>query len=217
MLKIAIIDCQDSFVYNLVEIMRHQPHCIVDIWRYDALQLDASLGKCEGAITLGELVSTYDGLLLSPGPGHPEEFPLLLELIKQAKGHCAIFGVCLGMQAIAVSFGGALKQLVAPLHGFGDHLKGVRDCFLFDAIPSEATIGRYHSWVIDEASLPEELEVVAYAQADGEPMVLSHKWLPLVGVQFHPESYIATSGEQYLVNWLNKTRLWQKEKGKYGY
>ncbi len=193
MAHILVADCYDSFVYNLIEILRNTPECSYEIHPIEACNdLDWT---------------AFDALLLSPGPGHPAEMKGLFQLIERTHRHIPIMGVCLGLQAINCFFGGGLRQLSHPLHGHADRL-----CLTspidpwFAAFPSESPIGRYHSWVVDEASLPQDLRIVARAASDGSIMALRHTSLPIYGVQFHPESYLSPHGAQLIRYWLQSIK-----------
>jgi anthranilate synthase component 2 len=155
-----------------------------------------------------EKVKEYDKIILSPGPGIPEEAGLLLPLIKEYAPSKSILGVCLGQQAIGEAFGGKLVNLSTVYHGVatkiqvnGDRLavKGSND--VFEGLPSEIEVGRYHSWVVSTDNFPEELEITAKDE-NGYIMALRHKTYDVQGVQFHPESVLTPEGETILRNWL---------------
>ncbi|HVV03915.1 MAG TPA: gamma-glutamyl-gamma-aminobutyrate hydrolase family protein, partial [Puia sp.] len=156
-----------------------------------------------------EKVKEYDKIILSPGPGIPEEAGLLLPLIKEYAASKSILGVCLGHQAIGEAFGGRLVNLSTVYHGVSTPVKilrpgrnGVkRDNDLFEGLPNEMEVGRYHSWVVSEEGFPAALEVTA---RDGKNMIMAlrHRTLDVQGVQFHPESVLTPQGEQILKNWL---------------
>lgn len=199
-IKVAVVDCQDSFVYNLVELLRNEPNCSINV--LDINDVSIELAK-KGAI---EVVASYDALLLSPGPGLPQEQAALSDLIFAAEGRCSILGVCLGLQAIAVAYGARLQQIEKPLHGHEDHLKAVSpEEPLFAGIPSGAPIGRYHSWIVEKETFPDVLEISAISDKDSAIMALRHRKFPFHGVQFHPESFISAFGQRYISNWLALT------------
>lgn len=189
MKKILIANNHDSFVFNLVELLRRIDECVFDI-RFTE---DISLAS----------VHSYDGILLSPGPGLPCEQNNLMSLIDYCHTTHSILGVCLGHQAIAEYFGGKIFRQKTPLHGHVDRLERIEgnDLLLKD-IPPGSVVGRYHSWAVDPISLPNDLEVTSYAESDGAIMSLSHTRLSVHGVQFHPESYITQRGETYIRNWI---------------
>ncbi len=189
MKKILVIDNYDSFVYNLVQLLREAEEApAFEVVRNDAVDF----GR------LGD----FGGVLLSPGPGVPEEAGDLLRVVERCRGTHAVLGVCLGLQAIAEAFGGRLKRLEAPLHGHRSVLRRVGgDDPLFAGVPEGMAVGRYHSWVVDERSLPAELKV-GTVDEEGHVMSLYHRELPICGVQFHPESCISEGGARLLANWL---------------
>ena len=194
--RILIIDNQDSFVYNLVQLVREaKEFCFYDVVRADALE------SC--------LMKRYDALLISPGPGLPDDEPLMMKVLDEFKREGKpILGICLGCQAIAVSEGYALKQIAQPLHGHMSRLIYDVNDLLFEGIPLGSAIARYHSWVVDMnscTSTQANLVELAYSlDADGrQTMALRHKTLPIWGLQFHPESMISEYGARYISNWLS--------------
>lgn len=193
-MKILVFDNYDSFTYNLVHLVEKITHEKVDVYRNDEIDL--------------EKVNEYDKIILSPGPGIPEEAGLLLPLIKKYAATKSILGVCLGHQAIGQAFGGTLTNLSTVYHGIATKIK-VKDekskvkSFLFDGLADEIEVGRYHSWVVDDKNFPDELEVTA-RDANNFIMALQHKIYDVQGVQFHPESVLTPDGEKIMRNWLNK-------------
>jgi anthranilate synthase component 2 len=202
-LKLLVFDNYDSFTYNLVHLVEKILQQRVDVVRNDKIPLQE--------------IEAYDRIILSPGPGIPEEAGLLLPLIRQYAPAKSILGVCLGHQAIAEAFGGMLINLTSVFHGVATPIHQVPvnpwrsqaivegsthsgDIFL--GLPNELEVGRYHSWIVDEEHLPEELEVTA-RDSQGMIMALRHKFFDIQGVQFHPESVLTPLGEQMLRNWLN--------------
>jgi len=192
-MKILVFDNYDSFTYNLVHLVEKITHTRVDVYRNDQLPL--------------EQVAAYDKIILSPGPGIPEEAGLLLPLIKAYAATKSILGVCLGHQAIGEAFGGQLTNLSSVYHGVatpiitGEKNKLVNSP-LFKGLSDEFMVGRYHSWIVSDQSFPAELEVTA-RDAQGYIMALQHKTYDVQGVQFHPESVLTPDGEQILRNWLS--------------
>ena len=192
MMKILVFDNYDSFTYNLVHLVEKITGEKVDVYRNDQIDLAD--------------VAAYDKIILSPGPGIPEEAGLLLPLIKEYAATKSILGVCLGHQAIAEAFGGTLINLSKVFHGvatkilIGNRLSATGKC-LFNGLPDEITVGRYHSWIVSDENFPEELEVTARDE-NGYIMSLQHKTFDVQGVQFHPESVLTPDGEQILRNWL---------------
>ncbi|PHQ28222.1 anthranilate synthase component II [Leeuwenhoekiella nanhaiensis] len=188
-IKILVIDNYDSFVYNLVHYLEDLD-CEVTVKRNDQLTL--------------EEVQDYDKILLSPGPGIPDEAGLLKAIIKEYAPIKSMFGVCLGQQAIGEVFGGSLINLDTVFHGVATKAKQtVKDETLFKDIPEEFEIGRYHSWVVAPEEFPEELEITS-VDDNGQIMSLRHKTYDVRGVQFHPESVLTPEGKKMIKNWLNK-------------
>ena len=194
MMKILVFDNYDSFTYNLVHLVEKIIHEKVFVYRNDQIPL--------------EKVKEYDKIILSPGPGIPEEAGLLLPLIKEYASSKSILGVCLGHQAIGQAFGGTLTNLTSVFHGVatpikvkGERLKVKGD--LFNGLPDVFEVGRYHSWVVDRNNFPDELEITAEDET-GFIMALQHKNYDIQGVQFHPESVLTPSGEAIMRNWLKQ-------------
>jgi len=188
-MKILVFDNYDSFTYNLVHLIKKVSEDVeVEVYRNDEIPL--------------EKVGEYDKIILSPGPGVPTEAGLLLPLIKEYAATKPILGVCLGHQAIGEAFGGTLVNLTTVYHGVSTNCKLLdRGNKLFQGLPEEITIGRYHSWVIKEDGFPGELEVTA-VDDNGYIMALQHKTYDVKGVQFHPESVLTPDGETIMRNWL---------------
>jgi len=208
-MKILVFDNYDSFTYNLVHLVEKILHQKVDVYRNDQIPL--------------EKVKEYDKIILSPGPGIPEEAGLLLPLIKEYAPTKSILGVCLGHQAIGQAFGGKLTNLTKVYHGVATKIQvvnressnvgGQEDqpssqftahdsrFTLFNNLPAEFTVGRYHSWVVSEEGFPEELEITARDE-NNMIMALQHKTYDVRGVQFHPESVLTPDGEIIMRNWL---------------
>lgn len=187
---LLVADSHDSFVYNLVEILRKCPNCTFDVV------------PTEHCPTLP--LENYRGILLSPGPGHPEEVKGLMPLIARTVHTHSLLGVCLGHQALALHFGGRLLQMPHPLHGHAERLmiKEIEGHTLLEQLPADSSVGRYHSWCVAEEPFPDVLEITATALSDGAIMAFRHKTLPLFGVQFHPESYLSPHGASIVQNWL---------------
>lgn len=186
--KILVIDNYDSFVYNLVHYLEDLG-CEVIVKRNDQLRL--------------EEVQSFDKILLSPGPGIPDEAGLLKDIIKKYADTKSIFGVCLGQQAIGEVFGGSLINLDEVYHGVATKVQlSVTDEVLFEGLETAFEVGRYHSWVVAENDLPDCLQVTSYDE-NGQIMSLRHKELDVRGVQFHPESVLTPNGKRMLKNWIN--------------
>ena len=175
---------------HVVEKIIHEK---VDIYRNDKISL--------------ENVNEYDKIILSPGPGLPNESGLLLPLIKKYAPVKSILGVCLGQQAIAESFGGKLTNLKEVYHGVATKIivnekRTLSENDVFKSIPNEFDAGRYHSWIVDKENFPSSLEITAEDE-NGYIMALRHKTFDVQGVQFHPESVLTPLGEKIMGNWLS--------------
>jgi len=186
-MKVLVIDNYDSFTYNLVHYLEDL-NCDVTVVRNDKLDL--------------EDVSPFDKIVLSPGPGIPDEAGLLKAIIKTYAPTKSILGVCLGQQAIGEVFGGTIINLDEVYHGVATNITiTVSDESLFDGLDKTIEVGRYHSWVVD-TNLPDELEATSFDE-NGQVMSLRHKSYNVKGVQFHPESVLTPNGKQILNNWVN--------------
>lgn len=194
-LKILVFDNYDSFTYNLVHLVEKIIHGKVDVYRNDEIAL--------------EKVKAYDKIILSPGPGIPEEAGLLLPLIREYAASKSILGVCLGHQAIGQVFGGELINLSNVYHGVATPIRvgsgQLAVSSLFEGLPGTLEVGRYHSWVVSEKNFPDVLEITA-RDDNNYIMALQHKSYDVQGVQFHPESVLTPEGEKILRNWLRDNR-----------
>jgi anthranilate synthase/aminodeoxychorismate synthase-like glutamine amidotransferase len=194
-MQILLIDNHDSFTWNLVELLRGLCKCNVIILKPEDVRIIE--------------IIRYDRVIFSPGPGIPADQPVMFHVLDEverlfAKGDKAIpvFGVCLGMQAVAQHYGAKLFNLPGVVHGQPRRLNILRqDHFLFDGIETGAEVGLYHSWAVEKNSVPPVLELLALSD-DGTVMALAHKTLPVCGVQFHPESIMTPEGSRMLRNWL---------------
>ncbi len=186
MKKILVIDNYDSFTYNLVHYLEDLG-CEVTVKRNDQL-------------TLKE-VEPFEQIVLSPGPGIPDEAGLLKEIIKEFAPTKSILGVCLGQQAIGEVFGGSIINLDTVYHGVATNINiTVEDESLFNGLEKTIEVGRYHSWVVD-TNLPEILEATSVDE-NGQIMSLRHKKYDVKAVQFHPESVLTPNGKRILENWI---------------
>ena len=185
-MKILVIDNYDSFVYNIVHILRNIPEVTVDVVYNDQVEIST--------------INEYDKILLSPGPGVPKDAGKVNEVIARFADSKPILGVCLGHQAIGESFGATLHNLVHPLHGVQSDLTVLKKDYLFDNLPQSFKVGHYHSWVV-QPQLPEQLEAIASDQ-DSNIMAIRHKFFDVRGLQFHPESILTQNGRQILKNWV---------------
>ena len=187
-MKILVLDNYDSFTYNLVHYVEEIVDEKVDVFRNDKISL----------LDVGQ----YDKILLSPGPGIPDEAGILKEVIKTYAPTKSILGVCLGCQAIAEVFGGSIRNLNKVYHGVATPVVVInKDEYLFNGLPETFEAGRYHSWVVNEEDLPNELLITSKV-ANGRIMGLMHRDYDLRGVQFHPESVLTEHGKEMIRNWI---------------
>jgi len=187
-MKILVFDNYDSFTYNLVHLVEKILHQKVDVFRNDKISLEA--------------VKAYDKIILSPGPGIPEEAGMLLPLIKEYAPSKSILGVCLGHQAIGQAFGGSLVNLDKVYHGIATPINITNPAAkILQGLGNRVEVGRYHSWIVNEKDFPETLEITAVDE-NGFIMGLQHKTYDVQGVQFHPESVLTPDGEKMMRNWL---------------
>ncbi|NNE33400.1 MAG: aminodeoxychorismate/anthranilate synthase component II [Winogradskyella sp.] len=187
MKKILVIDNYDSFTYNLVHYLEDLD-CEVTVKRNDKLSI--------------EDIEAFDKILLSPGPGIPDEAGLLKQIIKTYAPTKSILGVCLGQQAIGEVFGGTIENLNEVYHGVATNVTlSVNDEILFKGLDKSFEVGRYHSWVV-KTDLPESLEATSHDD-NGQIMSLRHKVYDVKGVQYHPESVLTPNGKTILKNWIN--------------
>jgi anthranilate synthase component 2 len=187
--KILVLDNYDSFTYNLVHMLKElAPNATIDVYRNDEIDMSE--------------VDKYDKIVLSPGPGIPDEAGILKELISTYGASKSIFGVCLGCQAIAEVYGGKIYNLNKVYHGVATKINITdNNDRSFRWLEDTIEVGRYHSWVIDKETLPTGLSVSA---SDGEDLVMAiyHNEHDVRGVQFHPESILTPSGKQIMANFL---------------
>ena len=188
-MKILVLDNYDSFTYNLVHIIKELGYGEqLDVIRNDKISV-ADVGQ-------------YDKILLSPGPGIPEEAGVMMDVIQTYAPKKSILGVCLGHQGIAEAFGAKLYNMPLVLHGYGDQVfVEDREEYLFQNIPDTFGVCRYHSWAVQTDSLGEDLIATA-RDAKGEVMALRHRQYDVKGVQFHPESILTEHGKEMIRHWL---------------
>ncbi len=187
-MKILVLDNYDSFTYNLVHYVKELTNHQVDVFRNDKISLDE--------------VGNYDKIILSPGPGIPAEAGIMKKVIQRYGPEKSIFGVCLGVQAIAEVYGGQIYNLNKVYHGIAStvQLTEQKDV-LFKGLGKTVEAGRYHSWIVDKKTLPKELLVTAVDE-EWKVMALRHEKYDVRGVQFHPESVLTPQGKMMLKNWL---------------
>ena len=187
-MKILLFDNYDSFTYNLLHILK-EFGADVEVFRNDKITLDE--------------VDRFDKIVLSPGPGIPEEAGILLPLIRRYAPTKSILGVCLGEQAIGEAFGAKLINLTEVHHGVSSDVRIVANDPLFNSLGPILRVGRYHSWVVSQEDLPDCLEVTAVDLVEGQIMGLRHKEYNVRGIQFHPESVLTPQGKEIIKNWLS--------------
>lgn len=186
-MKILLLDNYDSFTYNLVQIIERLGY-EVDVYRNDAIDIEA--------------VGEYDKMILSPGPGIPDEAGILKEVIATYGASKHIFGVCLGLQAIAEVYGARLLNLADVYHGIQSEMTITAPSVIFDGISPRYTAGRYHSWVVDPESDLSRL-IITSRDLAGQVMAAQHKEHHVYGVQYHPESIMTPDGSRMIANFLN--------------
>ena len=191
-MKILLLDNYDSFAYNLVQYVEEELEDSIDVFRNDEIDLDG--------------VGEYDLIILSPGPGIPEEAGIMPALIRRYAESKIIFGVCLGHQAIGEAYGGKLVNLEQVHHGIETTMtRTVDDDVILKGVPTRFNAGRYHSWVVDPKTLPDVLIPTATGEYGGV-MAMRHRELPIFGVQFHPESIMTEHGRLMIKNLLDFAR-----------
>ncbi|MDB4199367.1 aminodeoxychorismate/anthranilate synthase component II [Polaribacter sp.] len=191
-MKILILDNYDSFTYNLVHMVEKITGNFPAVFRNDEISIEA--------------VGNYDVIMLSPGPGIPDEAGILKDVIKRYAGIKPIFGVCLGLQAITEVFGGTIINLEDVFHGVATEMRITdKDAVIFKDVPETFLAARYHSWAATDAGFPEEIQVTARDE-DGLIQAIQHKIFPISAVQFHPESILTDVGEQLLRNFINSVK-----------
>lgn len=185
-MKIVIIDNYDSFTYNLSHLVK-ELGAEVTVYRNDQFKMKE--------------LEEFDKIILSPGPGIPSEAGNLLKVIKEYAGKKPILGVCLGHQALGESFGGKLTNIGEVVHGVATPCHIWVDDYLFEGLPQDIEIGRYHSWVVDTDGFPECLEITSVSD-EGFIMSLRHREYDIRGIQYHPESVLTPEGKTIIGNWL---------------
>lgn len=185
-MRVALIDNYDSFTYNLRQLLE-EAGADVSVMRNDKFQL--------------ECLKDFQKIVLSPGPGIPSEAGLLEDVIRTYAPTHSILGVCLGEQAIGEVFGAKLENLSHVFHGVQTPVKLTAPDYIFDTLPKEIPVGRYHSWVVSNKDLPKELEITAVSR-EGQIMALHHRTYDVHGIQFHPESILTPCGRTIINNFL---------------
>lgn len=186
-MKILLLDNYDSFTYNLYQLIREQGENDVTVVRNDQ-------------ITLKD-VDKYDKIVLSPGPGIPDEAGMMLSITREYASTKKILGVCLGHQAIGEVFGAKLENLTKVYHGVQTPIDIISESKLFKGLGNEMLGGRYHSWIVSKENFPDCLQITATSR-EGYIMALQHKEYDVYGIQFHPESVLTPKGKQIIKNFL---------------
>jgi len=186
-MRLMILDNRDSFTYNIVESFRKIGVEDIQIFNPDSFSI--------------EQMSGFDRIIIGPGPGLPEDHPLIFKLLKSLEAQQSVLGICLGHEALALHYGGKIRHLKRVFHGDAGIVqwRNAPD-YLRKGVPNGFTVGLYHSWIVDESSLPKDIVVTAMSP-EGLIMGIKHVNLPLFGFQFHPESFITKFGLQILSNW----------------
>lgn len=188
---ILLIDNYDSFSYNLYQMIG-EINPDIRVIRNDEMTVDEIREMCP------------ERIILSPGPGRPEDAGIIIPVVKELGADIPILGVCLGHQAICSAFGAVVTYAKELMHGKQSMVRFDRKCPLFQGCPETAPVARYHSLAADENTIPEELQITAVTE-DGEVMAVSHREYPIYGVQFHPESIMTPDGKTMLENFIKST------------
>ena len=192
-MKILVLDNYDSFTYNLVHMIENITEKLPDVFRNDEISVES--------------IANYDAIILSPGPGIPDEAGILKEVIATYAGRIPIFGVCLGLQAITEVFGGEIENMGDVFHGVATEMEVVESTAdIFKGIPQKFEAARYHSWIASKKSFPNTMAITAIDE-DGEIQAIQHKEFNVSAVQFHPESILTEVGEQIVRNFLETVEV----------
>ncbi|MGY6562455.1 MAG: anthranilate synthase component II [Luteibaculaceae bacterium] len=189
-MPLLVLDNYDSFVYNLVHMIHNLGETDITVVKNDKISL--------------EEVNHFDKILLSPGPGIPEQAGIMPALLKTYAHKKSILGVCLGHQAIGEAFGAKLHNLALPLHGVSSTVELTENTALFSTLPKHFGVAHYHSWVVDAKSIENTDLLITAQHTDGYVMALQHKSYKVFGLQFHPESVLTEHGKIIIQNWLNQ-------------
>ena len=185
-MKVLIIDNQDSFTYNLKHYVQ-QFYADVDVLRASDINIES--------------ISGYNKVILSPGPGLPEEHPILNQVLVKYYQNKSILGICLGKQSIAEFFGATLYNLSEVKHGVCSEIIHYNNSKVFNDLASNFKVGHYHSWAVSKENFPNELTVTS-ENIEGKIMSIKHKEFDITGLQFHPESILTENGLKMIENWL---------------
>ena len=187
-MRIALIDNEDSFTYNILNILRQMDGTTTTVFLSSQLNIFALQG--------------FDKIIISPGPGLPQDFPVLSDIIGAYQKKKSILGICLGHQAICSFYGAKLQNLPAVQHGQSQKISVINKSNIFTDVPNKFNVGLYHSWIVDRNIFPDELEISSVSEKKFI-MSVSHKKYDVHGVQFHPESYLCENGRQIIRNFIN--------------
>lgn len=188
MIKVLLIDNNDSFTYNIVDYLRRMPAVSYKVIKSSDLTINA--------------IDDHDKVIISPGPGLPGDFPVLQDVFEHYLGEKPILGICLGHQALAEFLGGSLIRLHPVVHGQAHAVKMVKGDPIFESMPEGFRVGLYHSWAVDLKTLPKELDCLALSE-NNVIMAIKHREYPVYGLQFHPESHITDHGFTLLKNFID--------------
>lgn len=186
-MKIILIDHNDSFTYNIVEVLRHIKNCEVQVVKYDKITI--------------ELINRFDKIIFSPGPGLPTDYIKTNKIIDTFFRKKPILGICLGQQIICSYFGANLYNMETIIHGVKKEIHIATKSKLFKNVPAKTEVGLYHSWAVSSTKFPKNL-LITSTGTDGTIMSVEHEKYPLYGIQFHPESFLTEYGIQILKNFI---------------
>lgn len=190
-MKIALIDHNDSFTYNIVEKLR----------QFQSQNIITDLSVIDYANLSIKTLLKFDKIILSPGPGLPVDYPKTNTIIEHFYKTKPILGICLGHQAICHYFGAELQNMEFVKHGINQQIGILSKSKIFKKIPKNITVGLYHSWVVKKTIFPKELLITSETNSH-EIMSIEHKKYPLFGIQFHPESFLTEFGTTILINFI---------------
>lgn len=187
MVNVVLIDNNDSFTYNIVNVINIVDEVKLTVINYEDIEI--------------ERLINYDRIIISPGPSLPSDYPKLFDILNTYKDYKPILGICLGHQTICSYFGASLYNLSEVIHGQLHSVSIIEDSLLFDGVYSPTSVGLYHSWAVDINSLPQEIIPIAISEM-GVLMGVQHRELPIYGIQFHPESFLTLDGAKMLFNFI---------------
>lgn len=186
--KILILDNNDSFTYNIVDYVRRIENVDLKVKKTNETKIDE--------------IKFFDKIIISPGPGLPDDFPLIFDVLEKYHTSKHILGICLGHQAIGNFFGAKIINIFPVVHGQANQINIIKQSLIFKNLPESYKVGLYHSWAIDLDDFPDELEITAVSE-NNVIMSIASKKFPVFGIQFHPESYITENGFRILENFVD--------------